>query len=139
MFTACAFGVYDHLVEQRQSKILATAKGPPILLSLFPKEVGKRLIEEAKNEDLPKCRLPRPRLTSNRFFPILNWKRTRPLSKPSQLPTFSPKRLSFADIVDLQPEFYARAISGLYSLENIYHEFDVIAKRRRVSKVETIG
>jgi hypothetical protein len=45
----------------------------------------------------------------------------------------------FADIVDSQPEFYARAISGLYSLENIYHEFDVIAKRRRVSKVETIG
>jgi class 3 adenylate cyclase len=143
IFTACVFGVYDHLVEQRQSKILATAKRTTeIIGSLFPKEVGKRLIEEAEKNDLAKnSHTPKTKSQLKDFLSDgeqetgLSAFKTKPIAD-----LFPETTIMFADIVGFTAWSSMREPSQVFTLlENIYHEFDVIAKRRRVFKVETIG
>jgi class 3 adenylate cyclase len=144
VFTAFIFGVYDHLVEQRQSKILASARRTTdIIGSLFPKEVGKRLIEEAENKDLAKnSHTPETKAQLKSFLADgseletgLSAFKTKPIAD-----LFPETTIMFADIVGFTAWSSMREPSQVFTLlENIYHEFDVIAKRRRVFKVETIG
>jgi class 3 adenylate cyclase len=144
VFTACIFGVYDHLVEKRQSKIVAAAKRTTeIIGSLFPKEVGKRLIEEAEKIDLAKNRqTPETKAQLKSFLADgsaletgMSAFKTKPIAD-----LFPETTIMFADIVGFTAWSSMREPSQVFTLlENIYHEFDVIAKRRRVFKVETIG
>lgn len=50
-FTAMVFALYDYMVYRRQQKLLATAKRTgAIVSSLFPKDVQKRIMEDADRQ-----------------------------------------------------------------------------------------
>jgi hypothetical protein len=51
IFTTLVFVLYDYLVQRRQNKVLSTAqRTAKIVTSLFPKEIGKRLLEESAQQ-----------------------------------------------------------------------------------------
>jgi sensor histidine kinase YesM len=51
LFTTLVFVFYDYLVQRRQNKVLSTAqRTAKIVTSLFPKEIGKRLLEESAQQ-----------------------------------------------------------------------------------------
>jgi hypothetical protein len=52
VFTAFVFVIYDIMVARRQKKVMRTAqKATAIVSSLFPKNVGNRLLAEAMDDD----------------------------------------------------------------------------------------
>jgi class 3 adenylate cyclase len=140
--TAVLFAVYDNMVERRQDTVLAAAKRTTdIIGSLFPKEVASRLIEEAKQKDLgrkgtgTKSQLKdflsdgSARETGESAF------KTKPIAD-----LFPETTIMFADIVGFTAWSSMREPCQVFTLlETIYHEFDEIARRRRVFKVETVG
>eukprot|EP00977_Amphora_coffeiformis_P003944 scaffold792_cov163-Amphora_coffeaeformis.AAC.3 len=51
LFTALVFGTYDYLVNRRQLNLMHTAKSTSALVaSLFPKDVQKRILDEAREQ-----------------------------------------------------------------------------------------
>jgi hypothetical protein len=143
-FTIVVFAVYDALVQRRQHKVLATAmQTTAIVKSLFPKEVANRLLAEAEqNWSSKKGSTAAAKSQLKQFLDSgddSNMMGDTTKSKP--IADFFPEvTIMFADIVGFTSWSSMREPCQVFTLlETIYNEFDEIARRRRVFKVETIG
>eukprot|EP00934_Nitzschia_sp_Nitz4_P001584 Nitzschia sp. Nitz4//scaffold59_size112058//30038//33704//NITZ4_004104-RA/size112058-snap-gene-0.61-mRNA-1//-1//CDS//3329555108//1584//frame0 len=145
MFTGLVFFAYDYLVEKRQKEVAVTAlKNAAIVSSLFPSNVRSRLFEENgdTNEDdvmaSQKKRLKRY-MSGNVDTPddsdTQEKKKDQPIAD-----LFPEATVMFGDIAGFTAWSSTREPSQVFTLlENLYGEFDRLASKRGVFKVETIG
>jgi len=156
IFTALVFLAYDWAVQLRQNKVLnAATRTQAIVSSLFPKNVQERIFrdveEEVRQEE--KSKIPNRGFRGNRTKDQLKTflddggadgaqKHSGPASLKSKpiADLFPEATIVFADIVGFTAWSSTREPTQVFTLlENIYHSFDEIAKRRRIFKVETVG
>jgi class 3 adenylate cyclase/ferritin-like metal-binding protein YciE len=143
-FTIIVFAVYDAMVQRRQHKVLATAQQTTaIVKSLFPKEVANRLLEEAEQNwsgkrgstTGAKSQLKQFLDSGDDSDMVGGATKSKPIAD-----FFPEVTIMFADIVGFTSWSSMREPCQVFTLlETIYEEFDEIARRRRVFKVETIG
>lgn len=160
-FTALVFLFYDCLVDHRQRKLLRTAnRTNAIVSSLFPKAVQHRMMQEVKEKE--KMAASKGRRSS---LGTAGRSMSGFLNNPeggSQMGSghfgggpggggsnhagvpiadlFPCATIMFADICGFTAWSSAREPSQVFILlETLYGAFDVIARKRRVFKVETIG
>lgn len=139
LFTAIIFYLYDRYIQMKQSKVLSKAqRAEAIVTSVFPKEVGLRLIQQAEEEETGTYKN-----SSKNMLTFLTSteddNRVQERSKPIA-DLFPNTTVMFADITGFTAWSSMREPSQVFILlESIYKAFDIIAKRRRVFKVETVG
>ena len=141
--TAILLVVYDLMVNRRQIKVMkAASRTQAIVTSLFPKDIGRKLVEEAYSEGKP--------TQSN------TWKKpggpdtlrdNKPLNGDS--PVISKKPLAdffpectvmFGDLVGFTAWSSTREPTQVFVLlESLYSAYDKLAVSRKVFKVETVG
>ncbi len=138
VFTALVFLVYDHLVERRQAIVLQKAiQSTAIVSSLFPENVRDRLMN-ANNEGI----IDNAPLStqSNRLKGYLGEVGEDDQHNDPIADFFPNCTVLFADIAGFTAWSSTRDPAQVFILlQTLYQEFDVIAKRRKVFKVETIG
>ena len=153
VFTAFVFLVYDWAVQLRQNKVLKTAtRTQAIVSSLFPKNVQERIFkdveEEVKQEEKATGRFRGNRTKDQlrNFLTDGSDDKQEKFEKHSSLKSkpiadlFPEATIIFADLVGFTAWSSTREPTQVFTLlENIYHSFDEIAKRRRIFKVETVG
>ncbi|KAL3937662.1 MAG: hypothetical protein SGBAC_007278 [Bacillariaceae sp.] len=140
VFFAVMFFVRDLVHQKRQDKALEQAKRmEAIVTSVFPKEIGLRLIEQANQE----AGLIQPASTRKSLNTFLaknghvadSQQRRKPIAD-----LFPNTTVMFANIVGFTAWSSTREPSQVFILlETIYKEFDTLAKQRKVFKVETVG
>jgi Adenylate and Guanylate cyclase catalytic domain len=146
MFTTLIFLVFDCLVQRRQNVLLNTArKQNAIVSSLFPKSIQQKLMGESKGdqEDLKKNG-ERKKAGKAGLRVFLNNKEDEKAEETgTEQPIadlFPETTIMFGDIVNFTAWSSAREPSQVFALlEAVYAEFDILAKRRRVFKVEVVG
>ena len=147
-FTAMVFALYDYMVYRRQTRLLATAKRTnAIVSSLFPKDVQKRIMaeaeEQAAREMAGKKGVGFGAKSQLKDFLGENEQaarddesgfKTKPIAD-----LFTECTIMFADIVGFTAWSSTREPAQVFTLlESIFHEYDQIAKRRRVFKVSSL-
>jgi class 3 adenylate cyclase len=139
---ALTFFMYDRFIQRRNEKVInAAARSNAIVAALFPSNVRDRLFAEANEEGgtkgnrwlAPKSGLKdflaTPAVDDNMIF------QTKPIAD-----LFPETTIMFADIVGFTAWSSVREPSQVFTLlETVYHAFDMIAKQRRIFKVETVG
>ena len=139
LLVAVAFFIYDLMVQRRNEKIVMNAaRSNAIVSSLFPSQIRDRLIGANNEGNAVIHKSP----TNLKAF--LNKKGTgndnesfdtKPLAD-----LFLEVSVIFAGIVGFTAWSSVREPSQVFTLlERVYGEFDAIAKKRRVFKVETVG
>jgi hypothetical protein len=162
-FTSIVFVTYDFLVQRRQQKVQAAAdKSHAIVSALFPAEIRDRLFQHSeepeqnpnssgnqKNKGKGGVDGAKSRLKNfldagdtggganedeeNEAVPEMF--DTKPIAD-----LFPNTTVMFADIAGFTAWSSVREPSQVFTLlETVYRAFDLIAKRRRVFKVETVG
>ena len=137
-FTICTFLVYNHLVEKRQRAILnKAANSTAIVSSLFPKQVRDRLLQDDADANNTKT----TRFTAgNRLKSYLADEATIRNDNQAIADLFPNATVMFADISGFTAWSSTRGPESVFILlQTLYQGFDIVAKRRRVFKVETIG
>ncbi|KAL3941971.1 MAG: hypothetical protein SGARI_000417 [Bacillariaceae sp.] len=159
--TVIAFILFDCLQQRRQKHIVATARRQNLLVSaLFPKKIQDQLLEELKDNEAAKAENKNKSGTAGLRNYLEKEHANKDLNKNSSHGSWSgmdgpggrPKKakpiadlfpettIMFADLVGFTAWSSQREPSQVFILlENIYREFDLIAKRRRVFKVEVVG
>jgi hypothetical protein len=155
LFTSFVFLLYDYLVQKRQNKVHSAAiKSNAIVSSLFPAEIRDRLFQhnETPEQNLKGSNKKNSGKVSGadvaakfRLKTYLdNGEATQDApvmyeSKPIA-DLFPNTTVMFADIAGFTAWSSVREPSQVFTLlETLYHAFDLIAKRRKVFKVETVG
>jgi hypothetical protein len=145
-FTTMVFVVYDCTVQRRQNTVLATAKRyDSIISSMFPKNVQQRIMEEAQEKSNQavesKGYFGFAAKTNLHDFVKTGMEESEMAVKSKPIADLFPEAtVMFADIVGFTAWSSTRDASQVFTLlETIFHEFDTIANRRRVFKVETVG
>lgn len=133
--TAAVFALYDYMVHMRQKKLLDTAQRTnQIVASMFPKDVQRRMMENATEE----ARMTGKPIVQDLFSQATSndgRETSRFKSKPIA-DLFSEVTVLFADIVGFTAWSSMREPSQVFTLlETIFHEYDEIASRRKVFKV----
>ena len=130
---AAVFYIYDLLVQQRNEKIVVTAaRSNAIVSSMFPDAIRDRLLQQ--NEAKSKQGHLKSFLVNSE-----DEKNGNQSSKPLA-DLFLETTVLFADICGFTAWSSVRDPTQVFSLlEGVYKEFDNIANRRRVFKVETVG
>lgn len=125
LFTSLVFCMYDLMVERRQNTVMKKAvQSTEVVNTLFPAAVRDRLFDE---ESKDKSDLFVAESTSNHDTPIV-------------ADLYENCTVLFADLAGFTKWSSTREPKHVFELlETIYGEFDAVAKRRRVFKVETIG
>ena len=145
---ALVFFMYDWNVRRRQNKLLHTAERTNAIVSnLFPKDVRERIMadaeEQAANEYTQKRNSIVLRQSGSGQIKELLEESTAATSifKTKPIADLFPEvTVMFADLVGFTAWSSTREPAQVFTLlETIYHEFDQIAQRRRVFKVETVG
>lgn len=130
------FIVYDWLVERRQKIVLhKAAKSTAIVSSMFPKQVRDRLLDD-------KFDMKGKNVFSgaNQLKTFLNGGENGVGSSNQMADLFPNCTVLFADVVGFTAWSSSREPEQVFTLlQTIYNNFDQLAKRRRVFKVETIG
>ncbi|CAJ1964636.1 unnamed protein product [Cylindrotheca closterium] len=141
---------YDVAISMRQRRIAIDATRSEQLLSgLYPKNIRDRLFEQGvegdrgvANQSLAKS----PKYRLKKFLggttPATQPKVTMDISDHSKpiADLFMDCTVLFADISGFTAWSSVREPVQVFTLlESVYHAFDVIAKRRKVFKVETVG
>jgi hypothetical protein len=149
LVTAILLVVYDIMVNRRERKtIKAAARTQAIVTSLFPKEIAKKLVQEAveasadskenawkKKHHDGKTGL-QSMLTENRD--LANGNRSMLGSSKPLADLFPEATIMFGDIVGFTAWSSMRDPSQVFMLlEGLYSTFDALALRRKVFKVET--
>jgi class 3 adenylate cyclase len=146
LLTAALLIVYDCMVNLRQNKTMAgAARTQAIVTSLFPKQIGKKMVEEAYNtnagQDNTWKKGNKPGLQSimganGQVYRYANSSKTsRPLAE-----LFPEATIMFGDLVGFTAWSSMREPSQVFMLlEGLYSAYDELALRRKVFKVETIG
>ena len=135
LFSITLFYIYNILVERRQRIILnKAAHSTAIVSSMFPKQVRDRLLQESEGPKVTQSSRMKSFLTGNQDPGSLT-------GNESQIADLFPNcTVLFADIAGFTAWSSSRGPEHVFSLlQSIYHEFDQVAKRRKVFKVETIG
>lgn len=135
LFTVLLFIVYDRLVERRQALVMFQAKQTSdIVTSLFPESVRDRLIQ-AEEVEKKRVAAPTARLKSFLKEAGVDDDNLQPIAD-----LFPNCTVMFADIAGFTAWSSSRDPAHVFILlQTVYREFDKIAKRRNVFKVETIG
>ncbi|KAL3932586.1 MAG: hypothetical protein SGBAC_010784 [Bacillariaceae sp.] len=124
--TAAVFILYDCMVERRQKAVMKSAQqSGKIVHSLFPEAVRDRLYEEQEEENKS-----------------ATWetKANQIDKKQANAAEYPETTIFFADLVGFTKWSATRTPVEVFQLlEALYGEFDTIANRRTVFKVETIG
>ena len=131
VFTAVMFLVYDRLVERRQRLVLMKAtQSNAIVSSLFPKNVRDRMMQETGGET-----------QNNRLKSFLKGdSKDDDVDLQPIADLFPHCTVLFADISGFTAWSSTREPAQVFTLlQTLYQAFDVIARRRGVFKVETIG
>ncbi|KAL3914585.1 MAG: hypothetical protein SGILL_006046, partial [Bacillariaceae sp.] len=147
IFTILAFFFFDCMVQRRQTSIMTTAlRQNALVSSLFPKNIQKQLMADL-DVDPVKNKSGKAGLRS--FLndeatgggsdmedgPASNGLNSKPIAD-----LFPETTIMFADIAGFTAWSSTREPTAVFTLlEAIYAEFDSIAKRRRVFKVEVVG
>eukprot|EP00934_Nitzschia_sp_Nitz4_P003041 Nitzschia sp. Nitz4//scaffold172_size47551//27808//31430//NITZ4_007145-RA/size47551-augustus-gene-0.38-mRNA-1//1//CDS//3329538762//3031//frame0 len=152
VFTSAVFGFYDFIVEKRQAQVISTAvKASAIVSSLFPSNVRGRLFNmgdrrETNNHEtilsqrgkLRKFVNDAPTETQGKSGATdvkANPEEDRPIAD-----LFPEATVMFGDIAGFTAWSSQREPSQVFILlETLYGEFDRLATKRGVFKVETIG
>lgn len=139
IFIAGIFFLYDKYTQKRQDEVALQAKrAEAIVTSVFPKAVGLRLIEQAERDESGKVsdkKMLNNFLVKNGDMGHSSSQRSKPIAD-----LFPSTTVMFADIVGFTAWSSMREPSQVFVLlETIYKEFDTLAKRRKVFKVETVG
>lgn len=127
-FMALVFFGYDRYMEFRHQTVMSEkARTHAVVTALFPAHVSERLIADKKAGRLSS--IPN----------IMSITTTGNKSKP-MADLFPSATIMFADIAGFTAWSSVRQPSMVFTLlESIYQSFDVLAKKRSVFKVETIG
>jgi class 3 adenylate cyclase len=133
VLVAAVFYIYDLLVQQRNEKIVVTAaRSNAIVSSMFPDAIRDRLLQQ--NEAKSKQGHLKSFLVNSEDEKNGN-RSSKPLAD-----LFLETTVLFADICGFTAWSSVRDPTQVFSLlEGVYKEFDNIANRRRVFKVETVG
>lgn len=140
IFTAFMFLCYDRLVERRQAIVLTRAEQTTkIVTSLFPQRVADRLIQ-ATNQVEKDSSATAFAATNRRLKNFLSDDGDHQIQSQPIADLFPHCTVLFADIAGFTAWSSSRDPAQVFILlQTIYQAFDVIAKRRKVFKVETIG
>ncbi|KAG7374984.1 PAS domain containing protein [Nitzschia inconspicua] len=143
LFTILTFCVFDWLVQRQQSIIMNTAlRQNALVSSLFPKNIQKQLMEDMDAEAV-KNKTGKAGLKSylNNEATELEEEQLEDGTKSKPIADLFPETtIMFADIAGFTAWSSTREPSAVFTLlEAIYAEFDAIAKRRGVFKVEVVG
>mmetsp|Transcript_1046 Transcript_1046/g.2212 ORF Transcript_1046/g.2212 Transcript_1046/m.2212 type:complete len:1145 (-) Transcript_1046:169-3603(-) len=145
VITTMVFLLYDCMVQRRQIKLLNTAQRTnAIVASLFPKDVQKRIMDEAEEQAAQsenKRKLPfGSKAQMKEFINTQNNETTKPCQGKPIADLFPETTILFADLVGFTAWSSKREPTQVFELlEAVYGAFDEIAKRRGVFKVETVG
>jgi class 3 adenylate cyclase len=136
LFTCLVFLVYDWYVARRQRIVMdrAVASGA-IVSSLFPLQVRDNIYKESDKKT--KAAFLSKAVDQNNYDEINDGDIVS--SKPNAV-LFPETTIMFADMAGFTAWSSTRGPVEVFELlETVYRSFDVIAARRRVFKVETIG
>jgi hypothetical protein len=159
VFTSLVFMSYDFLVQRRQVKVhTAAVKSNAIVSSLFPAEIRDRLFQQQNEEPDDKGTSRKNGVfdTTTSKFRQKNFLDDEDddhaqtdganHSSPDMYDTkpiadlFPNTTVMFGDIAGFTAWSSVREPFQVFTLlETVYRAFDMIARRRRVFKVETIG
>ncbi|CAJ1964628.1 unnamed protein product [Cylindrotheca closterium] len=158
LFMCIIFYLYDAAVHMRQKRILRVASQSEKILSvLYPKTIRDRLfgMEDKAEEEQPKGgkKGGRKRLNDDLIKATKYQLKQYMKSSPGQLDgvtggfdskpiadLFLDATVLFADISGFTAWSSVREPTQVFTLlESVYRAFDVIARRRKVFKVETVG
>jgi hypothetical protein len=160
LFTSLVFMTYDFLVQRRQVKVhTAAVKSNAIVSSLFPAEIRDRLFQQQNEEPNNKASSGKngvfdattSKLRQKKVFDNDDddQAQTEDGANNSSVDMYDTKPIAdlfpnttvmFADIAGFTAWSSVREPSQVFTLlETVYRAFDMMAKRRRVFKVETIG
>lgn len=135
--------VYDLMVNRRQNKVMkAASRTQAIVTSLFPKDIGRKLVEEAYKDSSGQkddaWKKPAVQSILGRDGQI-----NADANKESKAPLadlFPEATVLFGDIVGFTAWSSMREPSQVFALlETLYSAYDELAARRKVFKVETVG
>ena len=139
VFSIVLFLIYDRLVERRQGLILAKAtQSTAIVSSLFPKNVRDRLLEVETGKD----KNANVNIGANhRLKTFLNGNAVGTENGTQPIADLFPHcTVFFGDIAGFTAWSSTREPAQVFVLlQAVYQAFDLLAKRRNVFKVETIG
>jgi len=136
LFTLIMFFTYDALVERRQRLVLAKAtQSTALVSSLFPKQVRDRLMAMETDKRKGDAMIA----PSHRLKTFVNGLGQDSGDQP--IADFFPNcTVCFANIAGFTAWSSTREPAQVFVLlQTVYQNFDIIAKRRRVFKVETIA
>lgn len=162
LFASFAFILFDCVQQRRQRHLVNTARRQNLIVSaLFPKKIQNQLLEEMKENEAQKFGsknhnksgtaglrqfLEREHKPKN-IGDAASWgsldgkegqgsnKKAKPIAD-----LFPETTIMFADIVGFTAWASEREPTQVFILlESIYREFDRIAKRKKVFKVEVVG
>lgn len=127
LVTSLVFVLYDRLVQRRQEKVLDSAERTgAIVSSLFPSEIRDKLIDNAAGY----------RRSNNRPSIALGSQ----LGGEAIANLYLNTTVFFADIQGFTAWSSMREASQVFTLlEFLYREFDKVARKLRVFKIETVG
>jgi class 3 adenylate cyclase len=146
--TCCVFLIFNQRVFSRQQQLIDTAtKQNAIVSSLFPKSIQKQLMEDMETqEERTKNNKSGTAHLRNYLMEEATGAKQQKNEVDSALPSkpiadlFPDTTIMFADIAGFTAWSSVREPSHVFTLlESIYRDFDKIAKRRRVFKVEVVG
>jgi len=139
LFTSTVFLCYDWLVSRRQGIVLGQARASgAIVRSLFPEKVRDQLYSEQKEDK----RLHDKQSTQESSFDA-NGKAESSRANQGSRPIaelYDETTIIFMDLAGFTHWSSSRTPVEVFDLlEAVYGEFDKLAKRRGVFKIETIG
>jgi class 3 adenylate cyclase len=134
VLVAIVFAIYDILVHRRNEKIVVTAaRSNAIVSSMFPDAIRDRLLQQNGAATGSTKNLKSFLVDGDTDASI--GATSRPLAD-----LFLETTIMFADICGFTAWSSVRDPTQVFSLlESVFRAFDVIANRRRVFKVETVG
>jgi len=129
----CLFLIYDYYVQRRQTIVLDRAvRASAVVWSLFPSSVRERIINDEANDPTKKSQHEGAFVGSTMKQQVSN---TAPLA--TKYPSCS---VCFADLTGFTKWSSTRQPEQVFQLlERVFQEFDAVAAKRGVFKVETIG
>eukprot|EP00980_Cylindrotheca_fusiformis_P024587 scaffold12118_cov138-Cylindrotheca_fusiformis.AAC.4 len=157
--TCFIFFLYDAAVHERQKRILrVAAQSEKILAVLYPKSIRDRLFGTSHEEETTVAALnpaSKARRKHDDFvkkatkYQLKHFMKDAPSSEAQSMEYFDSKPIAdlfsqatvlFADIAGFTAWSSVREPTQVFTLlETVYQAFDVIARRRKVFKVETVG
>lgn len=136
VFTSLVFITYDLLVARRQRIVMNRAvASSAIVSSLFPSQVRENIYRETEAKSKTN------NVFTNTSKGVFGGEEdTEAIKSSPNAVLFQDTTIMFADMVGFTAWSASRSAVEVFGLlEAVYHEFDLIAERRKVFKVETIG